>query len=112
MPKPEPYTVTLHKINHYLCSKCRSEVKPDTDIPEHGDIGKNLLALITTLWSEARLPPRMIDAILEAVYDLDLSAACINNALVNVSESLQPFVDGVREEVNNAGSAGFDETSM
>jgi transposase len=112
VPEPEPYTVKLHKISIYNCNNCGSEVRPDTDIPEHGDLGKNLLALITTLWSEARLPPRRIDGILKAVYNLDLSAACINNALVNVSESLRPFVDEVREEISSSDSAGFDETSM
>ena len=112
VPEPEPYTVTLHKIGIYNCNKCCSEVKPDADIPEQGILGKNLLALVTTLWSDARLPPRKIGCILKAAYNLDLSAACINNALVNVSESLQPFVDGIMEEVNNSGSAGFDETSM
>ncbi len=111
VPKPEPYTVTLHKISTYDCSSC-GIVKPDADIPEHGDLGKNLLSLITTLYFEARLPPRRIRSTLSAVYGLELSAACINSALVNVSESLQPLVDGVREEINRADNAGFDETSM
>jgi len=35
-----------------------------------------------------------------------------NNALVRVSESLQSFVDGVRNEISISDVAGFDETSM
>jgi hypothetical protein len=56
--------------NDPSCNGCGSEVKPDAGIPEHGDPGKNLPALIT-IWPEARLPPGRIDGMLKAVYDLD-----------------------------------------
>lgn len=113
IPEPQPYTVTQHVIRHYRCNSCGTEIKPDAaGMPKHGDLGKNLLSVITMLWSEARLPVRKICGILKAVYGLDLSAACINNTLVRVSESLQTFVDRVLEGVCRSRSAGFDETSM
>ncbi len=49
---------------------------------------------------------------LKAVYGLKISAGTINNALVNVAESLQRFVNRVRSNINRSESAGFDETSM
>lgn len=113
VPEPQPYTVTQHVIRHYRCNSCGSEVEPDAeDMPKHGDLGKNLMSIITMLWSAARLPARKICGILRAVYGLDLSAACINNALVRVSESLQTVVDRVLKEIRRSRSAGFDETSM
>jgi transposase len=112
VPAPEPYTVKEHIINIYHCKRCNSEVRPEADIPEHGMLGKNLLATIATLWSEARLPLGKIASMLKAVYGLKISAGTINNALVNVSESLQRFVNRVRSNINRAESAGFDETSI
>ncbi|MEM3158469.1 MAG: transposase [Nitrososphaerales archaeon] len=41
-----------------------------------------------------------------------LSTATIQNALLNVSSSLQGFVDRVRSNINRAKSVGFDETGM
>lgn len=112
VPAPEPYTVKEHIINIYYCKRCNSEVRPEVDIPEHGMLGKNLLAIITTLWSEARLPIGKIVSMLKAVYGLKISAGTINNTLVNVAESLQKFVNRVRSNINRSKSAGFDETGI
>ncbi len=50
---------------------------------------------------------------LKAIYDLKISAGTINNnALVNVAESLQRFVNRVRGNIIKAKNAGFDETSI
>lgn len=112
VPEPHPYTVTLHRINVYECSRCGSEVKPFVDIPENRMLGRNLLAMVTALWSEARLPIRKIIGMLKAVYDLKLSTKCINDSLLNVAESLHPLVNRIKSNINNSGSAGFDETGM
>jgi len=112
VPAPEPYTVKEHIINIYHCKRCNSEVRPEADIPEHGMLGRNLLAMIATLWSEARLPIGKIASMLKAVYGLKISAGTINNALVNVAESLQKFVNRVRSNINRSKSAGFDETGI
>lgn len=112
IPEPQPCTVIEHRICTCLCQRCGSEVTPDAGIPERGMLGSNLLSLAATLWSKARLPIRKISAMLEAVYCLKISPACINTALVNVSESLQPFANRVRQNINRSSSAGIDETGM
>ncbi len=43
---------------------------------------------------------------------MKISPACINNSLVNVSESLQKFAGDVKKEITGSSSASFDETSM
>ncbi len=112
VPEPQPCTVTMHRISIYGCRICSSRVRPHVDIPETGDLGKNLLAMITALWSEARLPVGRIRAMLMALYGLKLSTATINKALVNVSGSLQPLVNRVKSNINRSKSAGFDETGI
>lgn len=111
IPKPEPYTVTLHKISIYDCNNCGSQVRPKVDIPEHGMLGKNLLSTISSLW-HVRLTVDKIRAMLESIYGLKLSTATIQNALLNASSSLQRFVDRARGNINRAKCAGFDETNI
>jgi len=111
IPEPEPYTVKLHKIGIYNCNKCGLQVRPDADLPEHGMLGKNLLAMISSLW-HARLTMEKIRSMLEAIYGLKLSTATIQNALLTVSSSLQKFVNRVRSNINRSKSAGFDETGI
>jgi transposase len=84
IPKPQPYTVTLHRINHYLCTACNTMIKPAVDMPEHGMLGKNLLGITTTLGSQCRLPPRRISDVFEILYGLKILPACINNSLVSL----------------------------
>ncbi|MEM3099580.1 MAG: IS66 family transposase [Nitrososphaerales archaeon] len=111
IPEPEPYTVTLHKVSIYNCNKCGSEIKPDADIPEQGMPGKNLLAMISSLW-HVRLTIGKIQSMLEAIYGLRLSTATIQSALLNVSSSLQRFADRVRSNIKRSKCAGFDETGI
>ncbi|MEM3085025.1 MAG: transposase, partial [Nitrososphaerales archaeon] len=108
IPEPEPYTVTLHKVSIYNCNRCGSEIKPVVGIPEQGMPGKNLLAMISSLW-HVRLTIGKIQSMLEAIYGLRLSTATIQNALLNVSSSLQRFADRVRSNINRSKCAGFDE---
>jgi transposase len=111
IPKPEPYTVTLHKVGNYNCNRCGAEVKPDADIPEQGMLGKNLLVMIPSLW-HVRLTIGKIRSMLGAIYGLKLSTATIQSALLNVSSSLQGFADRVRSNINRCKDAGFDETGI
>ncbi|MEM2759214.1 MAG: hypothetical protein QXU32_09545 [Nitrososphaerales archaeon] len=83
IPEPQPYTVTLHKISIYNCNNCGEEVKPDRGIPEHGMLGKNLLAVIPSLW-HARLTVAKIRSMLKTIYgkvinsnDTECPAQCI-----------------------------------
>ncbi|MEM2759484.1 MAG: hypothetical protein QXU32_04740 [Nitrososphaerales archaeon] len=64
-------------------------------------LGKNLLAMISSLW-HVRLTVAKIQSMLKAIYGLSLSTATIQNALFNVSSSLQRFADRVRSNVKRA----------
>lgn len=92
VPEPEPYTVTQHIINIYRCNTCSSQVKPEVDIPEHGILGKNLLAMVASLWSDARLPVGKVSAMLKSIYGLKLNPATISNTLLNAAESLKSLI--------------------
>jgi len=110
IPRPQPYTVTRHVIQSYLCRDCGSTTTADARIPKKGFLGCNLVATILLLWS-ARLPLKKISKTIESLYNLRLSAACINSALLNTSDALEPLVDGIKRDICRSAVAKFDETS-
>ena len=63
-------------------------------------LGRNLLAMIATLWSEARLPIRKIVSMLKAVYGLKISTGTINNVVVKVAELLQMGNNKIKYNTN------------
>ena len=127
VPELVPYAVKDHVINVYSCSECGAEeLIPESarnDLPsssvivtnQHSSIvtlGKNVLSIVSLLWSVARLPRRKISYALESLYRLKLSSATIGHALENVSERLKGFHEKVRKKINRSKTANFDETGM
>ncbi|MGI0045721.1 MAG: IS66 family transposase [Nitrosotalea sp.] len=110
IPEPQPYTVTQHIIQSYICNDCGKTTTADAYIPQKGSLGCNLVAAITSLWS-ARLPLKKISKIIESFYNLKLSAACINSALCNASDAVEPLVNQIRDGICTSQTVYFDETS-
>lgn len=110
IPRPQPYTVTQHVIQSYICKDCGGTTTADADIPEKGDLGSNLVGIILLLWA-ARLPLKKIAKTIELLYNLRLSTACINSALRNTSDALEPLVNGIKHDVCSSDVVKFDETS-
>ena len=110
IPRPQPYTVTRHVIQSYMCKDCGSTTTADAHIPKKGSLGCNLVATILLLWS-ARLPLKKISKIIELSYGLKLSAACVNSALCNTSYALEPLVNEIKHDICSSRVAKFDETS-
>ncbi len=110
IPKPQPCTVTRHIIQSYICNNCGSTTTADADIPGKGDLGYNLVAAITSLWS-ARLPLKKIGKTIKSFYGINLSTACINFALCNVSYAVEPLVNPIRGEICASQTVHFDESS-
>ncbi len=110
IPQPQPCTVTRHVIQSYICNDCGNTTAADADIPEKGFLGCNLVAAIALLWS-ARLPLKKIAKTIESFHKITLSTACINSALCNVSDAVEPLVNQIRREICTSQAVHFDETS-
>jgi len=109
IPKPQPYEITKHVIPSYLCKNCGNTTTVTGVIPKKGCLGFNLIGIITSLCATI-ITTRNIAKMIESFYSIKFSAACINNSLYNISLSLEPFVNEIREDICESNHAYFDET--
>lgn len=129
IPEPLPYTVEEHIFNIYKCSGCGAEDLLPESVTTRGELprssvtvtnqfnsivvlGKNVLSIVSLLWSVARLPRRKISYVFESLYHLKLSPATIGHSLENVSERLKAFHEKVRRKINRSKAVNYDETGM
>lgn len=77
-PEPQPVTVTLFRLPHQTCACCGTEiVASHPDCPNTGRFGNNLLAHVTLLKYDGRLPHRKIAEALERDYKLRITPATV-----------------------------------
>jgi transposase len=111
IPEPQPLRVIEFSIPHYHCSHCDKEViATDPELPKVGNLGNNLLAQITLMRFEDRLPHRKIANTLNRQYGLTLTPATILDVTRRVSDQLSGFYNNIKEEVRNAPRLNADET--
>ena len=105
-------------INHILvarrCGVCGKVHIPKLT-PTDGVIGKQrvgprLMSLISTLSVAKRMPQRMIQKLLNGLYDLHISIGEINDVLHRVSEWSKPIVCEILRKIRGSPDANADET--
>lgn len=109
IPKPQPVTITKHIIPSYVCNNCGNVQTTHCNLPKKGCLGFYLVGIITSLWS-ARIPVRNISKMIQIFHSLKLSASTINNSLCNTSDSLEPLVNQIKDDICASKTAHFDET--
>lgn len=110
-PDPQPLKITEFTIPHYFCNCCKKEIIPThPELPEEGRFGPNLLAEISLLRFEDRLPPRKIAQVLNRQYNLKIVHATVLDILGRVSDRLQFIYESIKEEIRNSTQVNADET--
>lgn len=98
--EPQPIKITQHNIHEYYCRKCKKKVVPYANIPEQGIFGKNILAHITLLKFDDRLPLRKIVSALNRQFNLkltDSSVLAITNRVSNLLiQEYNKLIQGIR----------------
>lgn len=111
IPDPQPLKITQFEIPHYHCNYCNKEIIPEhPDLPEQGRFGPNLLAEVTLLKYEDRLPDRKITNVLNRRHSLDITHATVINILSNVAAEIQPIYGAIKEEIKKSQQVNADET--
>ena len=90
-PEPQPTTVTQYNQAVYDCEQCESIVVAEhPDLPEEGQFGYNLMSEIVLLKYEDRLPLRKIANNLNRRYELNLTAATVQELLQRATRKCEP----------------------
>ncbi|MCJ8306694.1 MAG: transposase [Nitrosopumilus sp.] len=93
-----------------MCKNCGEITTAQDAIPKKGDLGFNLAGIILSLWA-TRITLRNIAKLITSFYSITLSAGTINNSLCNTSDSLEPLVNKIKNDICTSESLHFDETS-
>ena len=113
IPKPQPIMVTEYKIAHYRCPCCLKEVVgKDANCPHEGKFGNNIIAQVTLLKYEDRLPHRKIRAALKRQHGLEISPATIFHLTCRAAEAVQSDYDAILCKIRDAPILYVDETGV
>jgi transposase len=113
IPEPQPIIATEYLIAHYKCSCCRKVVvATDPNCPNEGKFGNNIIAQITLLKYEDRLPHRKIQNALKRQYGLDICPATILDLTRRAADSIRSEYELILNRIRDAMVLYVDETSI
>lgn len=88
IPEPQKAEVTKHLFEIGICENC-GEVIAESDLPDEGDFGKNLLSHITLMKFEDRLPLRKVKRSLKRQHSIILTHPTVLDITRRVSDKLR-----------------------
>jgi transposase len=88
IPKPQKAEVTKHLFEIGFCKKC-GEVIAESDLPDEGNLGKNLLSHVTLIRFEDRLPLRKVKRSLKRQHNIALTHPTVLDVTRRVSDKLR-----------------------
>lgn len=111
IPEPQPIRVIKHIIAHYNCKNCGKITAP-IDLPQEGNLGKNLLAQTAIIRYEDRLPIRKVMNTLNRQYGLALAHTSILNMIQRVVQKVRNKYHQLTLNIRNAFNVCIDETGI
>jgi transposase-like protein len=110
IPEPRPVKVTKHVIGFYHCKNC-GVVSAETGLPSEGGFGKNVLAHVTLMKYDDRLPARKIRTSLQRQHNLELTHSTILNIIQRVVKAIKSAFEQVKAAIRTFFNVYIDETS-
>ncbi len=111
IPEPQPIRVIKHIIAYYNCKNCGKITEP-IDLPQEGNLGKNLLAQTAIIRYEDRLPIRKTANTLNRQYGLALAHTTILNIIQRVVQKLRAKYQELALKIRNTFNVCIDETGI
>lgn len=111
IPTPQPVEITKHIFETGICENC-GKIIANSDLPEEGNLDKNLLSHITLLKFEDRLPLRKVVKSLERQHNIQLSHTTILDATRRVSNSLKTPYQNVISSIKTSKFVHIDQTDI
>lgn len=109
--EPQPVKITKHVIGFYNCKNC-GVVRSKIDLPEEGNLGKNILAHTTLMKYDDRLPARKVANTLNRSYALQLTHSTVLNVVQRVVKTVQHVYEKLKIQLRNFFNIFIDETHI
>jgi transposase len=111
IPEPRPVKVTKHIICFYNCKNC-GVVTAETDLPDEGNFGKNILAHTVLMKYDDRLPARKVVNTLKRTHLLELTHSTILNIVQRVVKTARHAYEQLKLQTKSFFNIYVDETSI
>lgn len=111
IPEPQPIEVIEHRICHYLCPKCRKHIVARNNAPADR-FGKNVLAHVTLLKFDDRLPLQKVVSSIERHYSFPITDVGVMNITRKVSKRLFLPYQELIKRIRKAKAIYVDETEI
>lgn len=111
IPEPQPIEVTEHLVNHYKCPCCNKHIIAKNNAPI-GRFGRNLMAHVSLLKYDDRLPLRKVTSSLERHYNIRISNMGIFKITNRVANKLEIPYKLLIKRIRKAKVIYVDETKL
>jgi transposase len=109
-----PVEITHHALIGRWCGVCQERRLPTVDLAGvvvgKRRLGVRVMALVSYLRTDCRMPKRAIQRMLRAVYDLQISVGEITHLLHGVSRQGRAMYEGLRQTIRSSAFVHADET--
>lgn len=109
--QPQPVMITEHVFETGICKRC-GMVIAESDLPEKGDFGKNVLSHVTLLRFEDRLPIRKVVGSLKRQHNIKLTHTTVLDITRRVSNKLRVQYEQMASEIRRSSSVHVDQTDI
>jgi transposase len=109
--QPQPVMITEHVFETGICKRC-GMVIAESDLPEKGDFGKNVLSHVTLLRFEDRLPIRKVVGSLKRQHNIKLTHTTVLDITRRVSNKLRVQYEQMTSEIRQSSSVHIDQTDI
>ena len=111
IPEPQPAEAMEHIIETGICEKC-GKVVAESDLPEEGNFGKNLLSHVTLMRFEDRLPIRKVVESLKRQHRVELTHTTVLDITRRVSDKLKAEYKQIIYEIRRSPFVYIDQTDI
>lgn len=111
IPEPQPAEVTEHFMQTGICERC-GNVVAESDLPDEGDFGKNMLSHVTLLRFEDRLPIRKVVGSLKRQHNIKVTHTTVLDITRRVSNKLRVKYEQITYELKRAPFVHIDQTDI
>jgi len=109
--KPQPVEVIEHLFETGICERC-GKVVAESDLPEEGNFGKNLLSHVTLLRFDDRLPIRKVAVSLKRQHKVKLTHTTVLDITRRVSDKLRVKYKQIVYEIRKSPFVHIDQTDI
>lgn len=111
-PDPQPTKIVEAKWGIYTCVCGHSWESKPIEVPDKGIFGKNMLAQITLLRFDDRLPLRKTISAIERQYKTTLTSKAVYDVTKRVADKATPEYENIKQKIRRATHLHIDETKI